>query len=114
MEDCLFCDLAAARIPCDEVFSDDDLLAFRDINPQGPVHILVIPKRHIAAMTDLCAEDVDLMGNLFVAAARIAAAEGLDTTGYRCVVNCGRDGCQSVDHLHLHLIGGRQLGWPPG
>lgn len=114
MDTCLFCDLVAGKIPCDEVFSDERSLAFRDINPQGPVHILLIPKRHIGAMTELGDEDTELVGSMLVTAARIAQAEGLAEQGYRCVINCGRHGCQSVDHLHIHLIGGRQMGWPPG
>ena len=114
MGQCLFCEIAAGNIPCTEVFSDDEILAFRDINPQGPVHILVIPRRHIPGMTDLAATDSPLLGRLLVATAQIAADEGLDPDGYRCVINSGVHGCQSVDHLHLHLIGGRQLDWPPG
>lgn len=111
---CLFCQIVAGEIPCDEVYSGDDIFAFRDINPQGPVHILVVPRRHLAGMADLTATDTSLLGRLLLTAAEIAAREGLASDGYRCVINHGRHGCQSVDHLHLHLIGGRQLDWPPG
>lgn len=114
MSSCLFCAIAAGTIPCTRVHGDDDFLAFRDIDPKAPVHILVIPRRHVAGLHELTPADADLMGRLLVLATRIAAAEGLVPGGYRCVVNCGRDGGQSVDHLHLHLLGGRALAWPPG
>ena len=114
MSDCLFCKLVAGEIPCDQVHTDSEFLAFRDINPQAPVHVLVIPRRHIAALTDLADEDADLVGRLQVTAARIAAELGLAESGYRFVINCGTDGCQTVPHLHLHLLGGRPLSWPPG
>jgi histidine triad (HIT) family protein len=114
MTDCIFCKIAAGEIPCQEVHADTEVLAFRDLHPQAPVHVLIIPRRHIAAMNDLTADDAPLAGKLQVAAARIAAALGLDATGYRVVVNCGRDGCQTVPHLHLHLLGGRPFAWPPG
>jgi histidine triad (HIT) family protein len=114
MGECLFCRISTGEVPCDEVFSDDEIVAFRDINPQGPIHILIIPRRHVSGLADLAASDGPLAGRLLVAAAEIAAREGLGRDGYRCVINHGRHGCQSVDHLHLHLIGGRQLGWPPG
>jgi histidine triad (HIT) family protein len=114
MGQCLFCAIVAGNVPCDEVFGDDEILAFRDINPQGPVHILVIPRQHLPGMKVLTDADAPSLGRLLVVASRIAAQEGLDRDGYRCVINQGTHGCQSVDHLHLHLIGGRQLGWPPG
>lgn len=114
MGSCLFCDIVAGAIPCTEVFADDEFLAFRDIDPKAPSHILVIPRRHIAALRDLDEGDAPLAGRLVLTATRIAAAEGLAAAGYRCVVNCGEHGGQSVDHLHLHLLGGRHLRWPPG
>ena len=114
MGQCLFCEIVAGNVPCDEVFSDDDILAFRDINPQGPVHILVIPRQHLPGLNGLTDADAASLGRLLVVASRIAAQQGLERNGFRCVINHGRHGCQSVDHLHLHLIGGRQLGWPPG
>ena len=114
MSSCLFCKIAAGEIPCDQVHADDDFIAFRDINPQAPVHVLVIPRRHVTALTDLTDEDTDLAGRLQVTGARVASALGLDESGYRFVINCGQDGCQIVPHLHLHILGGRPLGWPPG
>jgi histidine triad (HIT) family protein len=114
MTDCIFCKIAAGAIPCDEVHGDAEILAFRDLHPQAPVHILIIPRRHIAAHSDLEPADALLAGKLQVAAARVAADLGLAATGYRVVINSGRDGCQTVPHLHLHLLGGRSLGWPPG
>ncbi len=114
MPNCIFCDIAAGKIPATEVFGDEDFLAFRDIEPQAPVHILLIPRRHIGSLADLEAEDRDLMGGLILAATNIAAAEGLAESGYRFVINCGRQGGQAVDHLHLHILGGRQMNWPPG
>ncbi len=114
MSECIFCRIAAGEIPCNAVYADADILAFRDLHPQAPVHVLLIPRRHIAAMTDLAASDADLIGRLQVAAARVAADLGLAESGYRLVINCGPDGCQTVPHLHLHLLGGRQFGWPPG
>ncbi len=114
MDDCLFCRIATGNVPCQEAHADEEVLAFHDINPQAPRHVLVIPRRHIGATSDLVDADSDLVGRLFVTAARIAARLGLDERGYRIVVNCGEDGGQTVDHLHLHILGGRPLGWPPG
>jgi histidine triad (HIT) family protein len=114
MSSCLFCSISAGDIPCTEVFADEDFLAFRDIDPKAPVHILIIPRRHIASLDELAAKDADLAGRLMVRAAAIARDEGLAPDGYRFVVNCGRDGGQTVDHLHLHILGGRALQWPPG
>jgi histidine triad (HIT) family protein len=114
MGSCLFCDIAAGKIPCTEVHSDGKFLAFRDIDPKAPTHILVIPRRHIASLAEMQDSDSELAGELMVTAARLAADEGLDKEGYRFVINCGSDGGQTVDHLHLHLLGGRPLGWPPG
>ena len=114
MPDCIFCKIAAGEIPCNAVHADSDFLAFRDLHPQAPVHVLLIPRRHIAAMTDLEPADADLIGRLQVTATRVADDLGLAASGYRLVINCGTDGCQTVPHLHLHLLGGRQLGWPPG
>jgi len=114
MVDCLFCKIVAGEIPADVIAADDDTIVFRDINPQAPVHLLVVPRRHVASLNDLAAEDAELTGLLVLAAVRVAEAEGLAERGYRLVINCGQEGCQSVDHLHLHLVGGRQLDWPPG
>lgn len=114
MTDCLFCKMVSGEIQPEIVYDDDDILAFRDVNPQAPVHILVIPKRHIATTNDLQPEDAVLVGKLFLAAKEIAIKEGIDERGYRSLINCNREAGQSVFHLHLHLLGGRAMGWPPG
>ena len=114
MSDCLFCQIAAGTIPCDPVLQDDEFLAFRDINPQAPAHVLVIPRRHVAALTDLQDGDEGMMGRLALMGVAAARRLGLDDGGYRFVINCGVDGCQSVPHLHLHVLGGRAMSWPPG
>ncbi len=113
MAETLFTKIVDRKIPADIVYEDDDCLAFRDVAPQAPTHILVIPKRPIASLDELTQEDQGLVGRLVLIAARIAGELGLDE-GYRVVVNCGRDGGQSVDHLHFHLLGGRSMTWPPG
>jgi histidine triad (HIT) family protein len=114
MRSCLFCEIVAGRIPCKEVHNDENFLAFRDIDPKAPTHILIIPKRHIDGLSALRPEDSRTMGDLTLVAAEIARAEGLDDEGYRFVINCGPDGGQTVGHLHLHILGGRQMAWPPG
>ena len=112
MTNCLFCKMVSGEIKPDAVFEDDNVLAFRDINPQAPVHILVIPKRHIATLNDL--DDAELSGQLLQTAVNLAKQEGLSEDGYRTVFNCNKNGGQAVYHLHLHLLGGRQMSWPPG
>lgn len=112
MTHCLFCRMVAGEIKPDVVFEDDTVLAFRDINPQAPVHILIIPKVHIATLNDL--DDALLTGQLFQTAVMLAKQEGLSGDGYRTVFNCNKRGGQEVYHLHLHLLGGRQMTWPPG
>ncbi|MGH8427799.1 MAG: histidine triad nucleotide-binding protein [Gammaproteobacteria bacterium] len=114
MDDCVFCKMVRGEIKPDTVYEDEEILAFRDLNPQAPVHILVIPKRHIPTTNDLSAADEELMGRLVLATARIAEEEGVAESGYRTVLNCNAGAGQSVFHLHLHLLGGRRLGWPPG
>ncbi len=114
MTDCLFCRIAAKEIPARLVLEEDDLVAFEDVNPQAPVHLLVIPRRHVASLNDLAEADDALVGDLHRAATRLARERGLGTRGWRTVVNCGPDAGQTVFHLHLHLLGGRALGWPPG
>jgi histidine triad (HIT) family protein len=114
MDDCIFCKIVAGEIPADLVYEDDAVIAFRDLNPQAPTHVLVIPRRHIATLNDLGPEDADIMGRLFLAAREIAAREGFAEAGYRTVVNCNEAGGQSVFHIHLHLLGGRMMHWPPG
>uniref|UniRef100_A0A7S0AHD9 HIT domain-containing protein n=1 Tax=Pyrodinium bahamense TaxID=73915 RepID=A0A7S0AHD9_9DINO len=112
----IFDKIIAKQIPSDVVYEDEEALAFRDINPQAPKHILVIPKRR-QGLTQLCTATLEhraILGHLMYVASEVARQEGLDKTGYRLVVNDGEAGCQSVYHLHLHVIGGRQMGWPPG
>ena len=112
--ECLFCKMVSGQIKPDTVYEDNDVLAFKDINPQAPVHILIIPKRHIATLNDLGHEDETLIGKLFLIAARIANESGIAASGYRTVMNCNADAGQSVFHVHLHMLGGRFLRWPPG
>jgi histidine triad (HIT) family protein len=111
--DCLFCKIASGAIPVTRPFEDEQTLAFPDINPQAPVHILIIPKQHFASIAHTGANDSALLGHLLTAAASIAREQNL-AKGYRIVINTGPDGGQTVDHLHLHLLGGRHMGWPPG
>jgi histidine triad (HIT) family protein len=111
--DCLFCKIAAGTIPITRLYEDEQVMAFADIHPQAPVHILVIPKRHIGSLAQTQAEDEPLLGGLMAAAVEIARQQGLGG-GYRLVVNTGADGGQTVEHLHVHLLGGRHMGWPPG
>ena len=112
--DCLFCRIVAGEVPARVAFDEDDVLAFHDIAPRSPTHILIVPKAHIASAADLTEADGPLLGRLFAAAARIAREQGLADAGYRIVTNVGRWGGQTVDHLHLHLMGGRAFDWPPG
>jgi histidine triad (HIT) family protein len=112
--DCLFCRIVRHEIPADIVHEDGDLVAFRDINPQAPVHVLIIPKKHIATLNDLTAGDGALVGKLVLAAQALARNEGIAEAGYRTLMNCNVHGGQSVFHLHLHLLGGRAMKWPPG
>jgi len=111
---CFFCKIAEGDIPADIIFQSDDVIAFRDINPQAPTHALIIPKRHISTLNDLEEGDEHLVGSLFLAAKSLATELGFAEDGYRTVFNCNAHGGQSVYHIHLHLLGGRQLGWPPG
>ncbi|MGQ0764164.1 MAG: histidine triad nucleotide-binding protein [Gemmatimonadota bacterium] len=111
-ETCLFCSIVRGEIPCDKVASDEHALAFRDIDPQSPVHVLVIPREHVASLED--ASDTQMLGRLLLMAAQVARLEGVAESGYRTVLNTNADGGQSVHHLHAHVLGGRSLGWPPG
>lgn len=113
MTDCLFCKIINKDIPSDLLYEDDKIVAFRDINPQAPVHFLVIPKVHIESAVDITEENKDLMGHIFNVAAKLAKDEGLDL-GYRIVNNCQEHGGQTVNHIHFHVLGGRQMLWPPG
>ncbi|GAB3791275.1 histidine triad nucleotide-binding protein [Dyella agri] len=114
MADTIFDKIIRREIPADIVYEDDELLAFRDVNPQAPVHVLFIPKKPIATLNDATAEDAALLGRLLLAAAGYARREGFADQGYRTVLNCNEYGGQTVFHLHLHLLGGRQMHWPPG
>lgn len=114
MTDCLFCKIRDGEIPADIVYEDDDVLAFRDVNPQAPAHVLVIPRKHVATVNELQSEDARLMGRLMLAAQQIAADEGIAEDGYRLVINCNAGAGQTVFHIHLHILGGRNMNWPPG
>ena len=112
MENCIFCSIIEGKIPAEKLYEDDKVLAFNDVNSQAPEHFLVIPKEHIAPPND--ANDEALLGRLSMVASSIAKERGFSEKGYRLVMNCNSDGCQSVFHIHLHCLGGRQLSWPPG
>jgi len=114
MSDELFLKIINREIPAKIVYETDEILAFRDVNPQAPIHVLIIPKEHIRTLNDLQAEHAEMAGKLFLAAAEIAKNEGIEEEGYRVVMNCNKAGGQAVYHIHLHLLGGRQMGWPPG
>jgi histidine triad (HIT) family protein len=113
MSDCLFCKIAAGEIPSETVYKSDDVVAFRDINPAAPTHVLVIPVRHVASAAELGPDDGPLLGEIFRTIAQLAEDEGL-SGGWRVVTNVGGDAGQSVHHLHFHLVGGRTMSWPPG
>ena len=112
--DCLFCKIINGDIPCSKVYEDETVLAFRDIEPQAPTHILIIPKEHIKSAAEITCENSAVIAHIFEVAAKIAKDEGIAESGYRIVNNCGEDGGQTVGHLHFHLLGGRSLQWPPG
>jgi histidine triad (HIT) family protein len=112
--ECIFCRISQRQIPAEIVFEDEEALAFRDVNPQAPTHILVIPKRHLPSLSDMEKEDVPTIGHLTWVAREIARRENLIQNGYRIVVNNGANAGQTVFHLHVHLLGGRAFGWPPG
>lgn len=114
MSDCLFCKIRDGEIPCNIIFENEDVLAFHDVNPQAPIHLLIIPRKHISTVNDLADEDGVVMGGLFAAAKVIAAQLGVNEDGYRLVVNCNRGAGQSVFHIHMHMLAGRALTWPPG
>lgn len=111
---CIFCKIVSKAIPAKVLFEDDDLVAFHDLNPTAPVHVLVIPKKHIAGLGDASVEDALLMGKLLVAARRVAEETGVAQSGFRTVINHGAHAGQSVFHIHVHVIGGRAMAWPPG
>ena len=114
MSDCLFCKISNKEIPSDFIYESDSVLAFNDINPQAPTHVLIIPRKHIATLNDLKSEDRELVGEMHMVAQQIAVEHNLSESGYRTVFNCNGHGQQTVFHIHLHLIGERQMTWPPG
>ena len=114
MSDCIFCKIVSGEIPSDKVYEDDLVIGFRDLNPQAPHHYLLIPKQHIATINDVGQTNEAIMGRLYTAAAALAKELGFDEAGYRAVMNCNSDGGQTVYHVHLHVLAGRQLTWPPG
>lgn len=114
MTDCLFCKMVSGEIKPDIVYQDEHVLAFRDVNPQAPTHVLVIPKQHISTLNDLDEAHIDTVGRMTLAAASVARQEGFAEAGYRTVMNCNADGGQTVFHIHMHLLGGRSMRWPPG
>ena len=114
MSDCLFCKIIAGKIPSDKVYENESVFAFRDITPVAPMHVLIIPKKHISTINELEPDDAIIMGSLFLAAKTIAKQEGYDDVGYRTVMNCGEAAGQTVFHVHMHLLAGRDLTWPPG
>ncbi|QGU95504.1 HIT domain-containing protein [Clostridium bovifaecis] len=114
MEECIFCKIAKGEIPCKKVYEDDKVLSFEDINPKAPVHVLVIPKKHIESLNDLSEEDSYIMGHMMLVIKEIAKKVNIHDSGYRVAINCGKDGGQEVPHLHLHILGGKSLNWPPG
>ena len=113
MSDCIFCRIAAGEIPSEMVYQDEQLVAFRDLNPQAPVHILIIPRAHLASLADARPEHGPVLGQVLLAAGEIARQEGI-AEGYRVVNNCGESAGQTVFHVHFHVLGGRDMGWPPG
>ena len=114
MAECLFCKMASGEISPDIVYETDEVLAFRDIHPQAPHHVLVIPRQHIATINDMNGEHAELVGKLYLAAREVAQRCGMEESGYRTVMNCNGDGGQTVFHMHLHVLGGRPMRWPPG
>ena len=111
---CLFCRIVVGEVPSTPVYSDEETYAFRDIDPRAPVHVLIVPRRHIASVNDLDEGDARLVGGLFLVAREIAREEGIADAGYRLVMNTGAEAGQSVAHIHLHVLGGRAMSWPPG
>jgi histidine triad (HIT) family protein len=114
MSNCIFCKIIAGEVPSKKIFEDDDILAFHDVNPAAPIHFLVIPKKHIPNLMEISEKDSPLMGKLLYKAQTIAKELGCEEKGARFVMNCKSDGGQTVDHIHLHVLGGRQMAWPPG
>jgi len=114
VDDCIFCEIVKKQIPCEIIYEDDSVIGFKDISPQAPVHVIIIPKVHISNINDISEDESDVIGHIFIAAKKIAKDLGISETGYRIISNCGEDGGQTVQHIHFHLLGGRMLKWPPG
>ena len=114
MTHCIFCKIASGEIPSAVVYDDEHVVAFRDLNPHAPTHVLVVPRRHIPTLNDLAPADAELVGRMYLAAREVARQEGIAESGYRTVFNCNADAGQTVFHLHLHVLGGRSMVWPPG
>lgn len=114
MGDCIFCKIIKGEIPCNKLYEDDKVLAFNDINPEAPVHFLVIPKKHVKSVSDLSTEEIDIVGHIMKVITNIAEDTGITEKGFRIVNNIGINGGQTVDHMHFHVLGGRMLQWPPG
>lgn len=113
-KDCLFCKIIKGEIESEKVYEDKDIYAFHDINPEAPTHILIVPKKHISTNLDIREMDKDVIGQLFLVANKLAKEEKIDSSGFRVVMNCNKDAGQAVYHIHLHLLGGRKMSWPPG
>lgn len=114
MSDCIFCKIAKGEVPSDIIYEDDKIIAFNDLNPQAPVHFLVIPKEHISSMNEIDENNVSIISHISLVINKIAKEKGIDEKGYRIVNNCGEFGGQTVEHLHFHILGGRKMLWPPG
>ncbi|SKA75616.1 histidine triad (HIT) family protein [Clostridium sp. USBA 49] len=114
MDNCIFCNIVEGKIPSDKVYEDDKVFCFKDINPEAPIHLIIIPKKHISSINDIKNTDEELIGHIFFIAKKIAKELNIDENGYRIVTNCGKDAGQTVPHVHFHLLGGRSLNWPPG
>lgn len=114
MSDCLFCKIASKELPAEIVWEDEEIIAFKDIKPVAPIHILLIPKKHIASMNEVTEEDIKILGKMQIVASKLAKLLNISEAGYRLVSNCGEQGGQTVFHIHYHLLGGRYLEWPPG
>lgn len=114
MEDCIFCKIIRKDIPSELIYEDEHILAFNDINPQAPVHVLIIPKEHVASLNDIHEDKKDILSHILLKARQIASNLGIDKKGYRIILNTARDSGQEVFHIHFHLMGGRRMTWPPG
>lgn len=113
-ENCIFCKIARKEIKTQVEYEDESIIAFNDKEPQAPIHVLIIPRKHIGRVNDISVDTIELLGKMVIGAKEIAQKKGIIDSGYRLIINCGKDAGQLIEHLHIHLLGGRQLGWPPG